>query len=231
MELHARLPGILFGSALSLSFSGYADIDHSLSLSVVQVQAYPNTGRVFLGSGVVTAAGQVATNCHVTQRAKAVVVSKGAVRAEARSQRADVVRDLCLLDVPGMQLPVAKLGHASELSVGESLYLYGYPRALGMAFSQGRVQSLHPFNHSVVIETSADLTEGASGGGIFDDRGQLMGLATFFSAGHSGRNYAIPADWIAALARKPPGRIQPIDGIPFWQDVKHLPRFLRSPGH
>lgn len=207
-----------------------AEIDHSLSLSVVQIQGYPGTGRVSLGSGVVVAPGRVATNCHVTQKAKVVVINKGAQQVKASAQRADVAKDLCLLEAPELQLPAARLGRTSSLKVGETLYLYGYPRAIGMAFSQGRVQSLHAFKNSLIIETSADLTEGASGGGIFDDSGKLMGLATFFSAGHSGHNYAIPSDWIADLSRKPRRDIEPIEGLPFWQDLAHLPKFLKSPG-
>jgi S1-C subfamily serine protease len=207
-----------------------AEIDHTLSMTVVQIQGYPGTGRVSLGSGVVVAPGRIATNCHVTQKAKMVVINKGGQQIKASTQRADVERDLCLLDAPQLQLPVASLGHASSLKVGETLYLYGYPRAIGMSFAQGHVQSLHAFKNSLVIETSAELTEGASGGGIFDDSGKLVGLATFFSAGHSGHNYAIPADWIAALSRKPSREIAPLEGLPFWQDLAHLPKFLRSPG-
>jgi len=210
--------------------AAWADIDHTLSLSVVQIQGYPGTGRVALGSGVVVAPGRVATNCHVTQKSKVVVINKGAQQVKASAQRADVEKDLCLLDAPELQLPVARLGRSSSLKVGETLYLYGYPRATGMAFSQGRVQALHAFKNSLVIETSADLTEGASGGGIFDDAGKLMGLATFFSAGHSGRNYAIPADWISGLSRKPRREIAPMNGLPFWQDLAHLPKFLKVPG-
>lgn len=228
MSLQARLLSVMASTFLCQSAD--AEIDHTLSLSVVQIQAYPAGGRVSLGSGVVIAPGRVATNCHVTQRAKMVAVTKGGQHYQATGQRADVERDLCLLDTPDLQLPVAKLGRSSQLSVGETLYLYGYPRAIGMAFSLGRVQSLHAFKNSLIIETSADLTEGASGGGIFDDAGRLMGLATFFSAGHSGHNYAIPVDWIAGLSKKPVRMIEPLDGIPFWQDVTHLPKFLRAPG-
>lgn len=213
-----------------------AEVNHALSLSVVQVHAFPEGGKILLGSGVIIGPGRVATNCHITQRAKTVVISKGAVRYDAVSQRADVSRDLCIVEVPTMEAPsahlsVAKLGQASRLSVGEPLYLYGFPRAIGIAFSQGQVQSLHPYQSSLIIETSADFSEGASGGGIFNDEGELIGLATFFSAGYERHYYAIPSDWIGDLVKAIPRKIEPIAGIPFWQDVEKLPAFLRRPGH
>jgi S1-C subfamily serine protease len=233
MHQHIRLVGSL---ALGI-FCGYAygDVNHALSLSVVQVHAFPEAGKIALGSGVVIGPGRVATNCHITRRAKTVIISKGDVRYEAVSQRADVNRDLCIVEAPAMeepsaQIPVAKLGQASQLSVGEPLYLYGFPRAIGIAFSQGQVQSLHPYQSSLIIETSANFSEGASGGGIFNDNGELIGLATFFSAGYERHYYAIPSDWIGDLVKVAPRRIEPISGIPFWQDVERLPAFLRAPG-
>jgi len=229
MRLVASLAlGLLWGYA-------FGEVNHALSLSVVQVHAFPEGGKILLGSGVVIGPGRVATNCHITQRAKTVVISKGAVRYEAASQRADINRDLCIVDAPAMEapsakLPVAKLGQASRLSVGEPLYLYGFPRAIGIAFSQGQVQSLHPYQSSLIIETSADFSEGASGGGIFNNNGELIGLATFFSAGYERHYYAIPSDWIGDLVKAAPRKIEPIAGIPFWQDIERLPAFLRRPG-
>lgn len=129
-----------------------------------------------------------------------------------------------------VSLPAAKLGRSARLSIGETVYLYGFPRAVGIAFSQGQVRSLHPYKRGRIIETSADFSEGASGGGVFNNRGELIGLATFFSAGHDRHYYAIPSDWIASLAKAVPRKIEPIDGIPFWQDPKKLPAFLRRPG-
>ncbi len=228
MKRHGRSLGVLV--AISLGLPAYGDIDASLSRSVVQVQAFAKDGRVSMGSGVVTYPGTVATNCHVTRSARAVAVRKGGESVLATSQRADVERDLCLLEAPVTGWTVAKLGRATRLSVGETLYLFGYPRALGLAFSQGRVQSLHPFKGGLIIECSADLMEGTSGGGLFNATGHLIGLATFFSAGHSGRNYAIPVEWIADLSQKRSRKIGMLEGTPFWQNGSRLPKFLRPPG-
>jgi S1-C subfamily serine protease len=206
-----------------------AEVDHLLSLSVVQIHAYPEGGPLFFGSGVVVGADKVATNCHVTRRAQAIFVAKGPMRVRVSEQQADPRHDLCLLSVPGLSVPQAQIGSAEQLSVGQTLYFYGFPRAIGMSFSQGRVEALHPFDGSLVIETSADFAQGASGGGIFNDSGRLIGLATFLTAGKAGRNYAIPADWIPALAGTAASKVAPLRGSSFWEDVSGLPNFLKLP--
>ena len=223
-----RLMSIALTAALPAA-GALADVDHRLSLSVVQIHAYPENGPMFFGSGVTIGDDKVATNCHVTRQARTIVVAKGPLRFPVTAQQADPQHDLCLLTVPGLPTPPAQLGSAAALSVGETVYFYGFPRALGMAFSVGRIEALYPFDGAPVIKTSADFVQGASGGGLFDDGGRLIGLATFLAAGKSGRNYAIPVDWIPSLGRSEASPVAPLRGTSFWEDLDHLPGFLKPP--
>lgn len=206
-----------------------AETDHKMSLSVVQVRAFPGEGRVMFGSGVAVSPNRVATNCHVTRNARKIMVSKGPQWYSAVAQQADTHRDLCLLTIPDMPFPVAEMGSATQLTVGQPLYFYGYPRAIGITFSEGQVQALHPYEDGQIIETSADFTLGGSGGGVFDRTGKLVGLATFLTAGHSGGYYAVPADWIASLKSREAKSIEPQSGLTFWEDKAAWPLFLRPP--
>jgi S1-C subfamily serine protease len=221
--------GLLLAWAL-LPRTASAETDFALSGSVVQIHAFPGQNKVFLGSGVVVGPGRVVTNCHVTRRAHSIVVAKGSLRYSAERQQADPKRDLCLLETPGIPLPPAKLGSAARLHPGQRLHFFGFPRATGIAASEGRVDALHPFDGSFIIETSANFTFGGSGGGMFDDQGSLVGLATFLSPGRSNRYYAVPSDWIRALATLAARKIAPFEGLAFWETSASLPKFLRSPG-
>ncbi|BBA34265.1 uncharacterized protein sS8_2313 [Methylocaldum marinum] len=223
------LLGMILGYGI-LSVPGAADVDHTLALSVVQIQAYPKDARAFVGSGVVLDHNLVATNCHVTRHANAIVIGKGALRYRAASQRADLNHDFCILEAPGIALPAASLGTTAGLSVGQPIYLYGYPRAIGIAFAEGRIEDLHPYDGSRIIETSAAFVQGASGSGIFDQAGRLVGLATFLSAGGEAGYYAIPADWIPPLTAAPPQPIEPLSGTLFWENTSALPAFLKRNG-
>ncbi|MGZ3440500.1 MAG: trypsin-like peptidase domain-containing protein [Polyangia bacterium] len=50
----------------------------------------------------------------------------------------------------------------------------------------------------VLVQTSASISGGSSGGGLFDDSGALVGLTTLGSVTGDAQNlnFAIPADWI-----------------------------------
>jgi hypothetical protein len=99
-----------------------------------------------------------------------------------------------------------------------------------MSYSTGSVKSLHPFGGSRIIETSTFFTLGGSGGGLFDQRGKLVGLATFLAPGHGGAYFAIPADWIDSVNRREPTRLAPLPGLSFWEEASRLPAFLKRPG-
>lgn len=221
--------GLLLGLG-PLPWMANAEVDHTRSLSVVQVRTYPGPGKVAYGSGVVVGPDRVVTNCHVTRPALKISVSKGPMQFPAVTQQVDTRHDLCLLTTPGLPFPKANLGDTTGLKLGQPLYLYGYPRALGIAYSEGKVEALHPFDGGRVIETSANFDLGASGGGLFDEAGKLVGLATFMSAGHAGGYFAVPVDWIAELRKRAAQEIGPLQGMAFWEDRAALPAFLKPPG-
>jgi S1-C subfamily serine protease len=53
----------------------------------------------------------------------------------------------------------------------------------------------------VLVQTSASISGGSSGGGLFDESGALVGLTTLGSVTGDAQNlnFAIPADWIVEL--------------------------------
>ncbi len=222
---------MLLISGWLLADAAMATVNHSVSASVVQIRGVDTQGRMYFGSGVVTGPTTVVTNCHVVRGGGKIAIFRGPESYVVHRERIDVQRDLCLLEAPGMQAAKARLGQISSLKSGQPLYFYGYPRALGMSFSEGTVKALHPFRGSRIIETSAFFTLGGSGGGLFDRKGRLVGLATFLAPGHSGRYYAIPSEWIASVEARPLVEIGPLRGLSFWEDPAQFPAFLKRPGH
>jgi serine protease Do len=199
--------------------------------SVVKIEAHNTNGRVSVGSGVMIAEGIAATNCHVTRYAKSIEVIKGGLSVTAESQISDLEHDVCILKAPGMKVPVVNKAN-SKLRVGQEVVAFGYIAGLGPRMSAGEVTSLYEYNSSRVIESTAAFTSGASGGGLFDRQGKLLGLVTFFRRGKDeGSHFSIPADWIfQALQKMPAKPIAPLDGdTPFWQKTAaNQPNFLRA---
>jgi S1-C subfamily serine protease len=231
MKQITRWGRLLISLATWVSLAATADVDHSVSRSVVQIRGVDAAGRMFYGSGVAVAPETVATNCHVMRTAQRAAIYRSGEVFPVDSQRGDIQRDLCLLHAAGITAPLATVGNANRLKTGNTLYFYGFPRALSMSFSEGKVKAVHTYEGSRIIETTAFFTLGGSGGGLFDRSGRLVGLATFLAPGHSGAYYAIPANWIAPLQSQKSQAIAPLQGLSFWEQPLTLPTFLKRPGH
>jgi hypothetical protein len=218
--------GVLAGAARADGFDS-AFITR-LSSAVIKITASGAGNLTYSGSGVVVGKNEVLTNCHVTRNSDYVAAIKGALRFAAVSQRADVLRDLCLLTTEEMFLAPVPVRTTADLGTGETVYFYGYPGGVEAFFTEGRVSALHPYAASRVIETSAGFGLGASGGGLFDKTGALVGITTFLSAGHSGYYYAMPADWLDTLRKQTAEPLGALKGQAVWElPVSEQPDFLR----
>lgn len=206
-----------------------------LAASVLRVEAPRAGGGFSMGSAVVVAPEKVITNCHVTRDSREVSVVRGGVRWQATAQASDAVHDLCLLVVPGLQASAVRLGRAAALKLGQAVTALGYTGGAAIQSSDGEVVDLHRFDGSRVIQSSNWFSSGASGGGLFDDAGELVGVLTFRLRGGEQHYFAAPADWITPLLdeseRQQLQRVMPLDAarLPFWQGAPaSQPRFLRA---
>jgi hypothetical protein len=203
-----------------------------ISASVVRVEANRQQGGNSIGSGVVVAPSVVVTNCHVTRDATAVRISATGQLLEATGQRADGSHDICFLHVPGLQGKVDIVAKGSEPRVGDAVAAIGYTGGTGRSLHVGRVRGLHVFEGARIVQSDAAFTSGASGGGLFDRDGRLVGLLTFRSRESPSGFYALPVQWI--LDRLPADNqwtdIHPLpDAAPFWQrDIVTQPYFMRA---
>lgn len=204
-----------------------------VSAAVTQVETLRADGSIGLGSGVVVAPGRVVTNCHVTSDAVSIQVTRGGDRMPVRAQAADVDHDLCLLDVPGLPNMPVSLGNASALRVGDRVLALGFTGGFGLRRSPGHVVALHPLDGAPVIQSSNLFNSGASGGGLFDEQGRLVGVLTFRMRGGEAHYYSAPVEWLApALAGG--ARFEPVAPLPpgaltFWQRApESQPAFLRA---
>ena len=115
----------------------FAQVSPSMVVDIVDA-----TGKsIGLGSGVVTGAGQVITNCHVAQKGKTLKVRQSGKTFKATLQFADPDRDLCQLSVLDLQIPPIVLGTAKKLKVGQRVYAVGAPQGLELSLSEGLVSS------------------------------------------------------------------------------------------
>lgn len=153
------------------------------------------------GGGVVIGRETVVTNCHVVEDSAKLMVGYQMQQFDASVTHADHERDLCQLEVPKLTAPRAMLW-TGRLRVGQRVYAIGAPEGLELTFTEGLVSSLREFEGSQYIQTTAAISQGSSGGGLFDSEGRLVGITAFFLQDGQNLNFALPASWITQLASR-----------------------------
>lgn len=154
------------------------------------------------GSAVVIGPEMAVTNCHVLRRAKRVALRRDKQSVPAKLVQWDVQRDVCGLEVKTLAAPAVGLGDSSQVQVGQNAFAIGNPKGLELTMSAGLVSSLRKNDRGqlVLIQTTAAISGGSSGGGLFDDQARLIGLTTIGSIGDAQNlNFAVPVEWIKEL--------------------------------
>src|SRR5579875_3297284 len=175
-----------------------------VSPSVMVVESLNARGAVVaFGSGVVIAPGCVITNRHVIEDGVSFRVVHSARKWPAKLMKVDPDHDLAELSVAGLDAPAVTVLDSSKLEVGETVYAIGAPEGLELTISEGLISGLRDFDKGRVIQTSAAISPGSSGGGLFDTQGRLVGITTFYLKEGQSLNFALPAEWTTALNRRP----------------------------
>ena len=158
------------------------------------------------GSGVmVTAYGHVLTNYHVVENAAHVTVTSDGKEYDAAVVGSDSELDIAILQVPGLDLPVAPLGTAircrsasgllSLVPLGqefERTVTVGVVSALDREIKDSSVDRYgrRYMKTNQMIQVDAAISSGNSGGGMFNILGQLQGIPTLkFDSNRGGSIY------------------------------------------
>jgi tetratricopeptide (TPR) repeat protein len=188
----ATLPEQLYALTPSQIFDKVKD-------SIVVVKTLDVQGKVKMqGSGVLLPSGKIATNCHVVKEGASYQVGRGKQLVPATLYAEDIDKDICLLDAKGITGKPAQLGKAAGLKVGEPVYAVGAPQGLELSLSDGIVAQLRG-EPPPLIQTTAAISQGSSGGGLFDGEGRLVGLTTLYLEAGQSLNFAMPVEWIVEV--------------------------------
>lgn len=185
---------------------------------VLKIEVTRVDGARELGSGVTIGPQRVITNCHVVRNASTIRVSRGGASWAATMDAGDEYRDLCFLRVPGYPGEVPRIAEPEDARVGLPVFAVGYPGG-DFAVSEGGIKGLFTCvcDGGRVIQTSARFAPGASGGGLFDGAGRLLGVLTYKSASGGNYHFAVPIGWMKQLSNIPP---QTISGKhTFWESA------------
>ncbi len=158
------------------------------------------------GSGfIISSSGIVVTNNHVVKDARtiSVTLSSGA-SYPAKVIGTDPKTDLAVLRISaGHPLPYVEMASSKDVEPGEWVVAMGNPFGLDGTVTAGIVSALGrdigdgPYDKFIQID--APINEGNSGGPLFNQRGQVIGINTAIltpTGGSVGIGFAIPSDMI-----------------------------------
>lgn len=163
------------------------------------------------GSGVIMSAdGYIMTCAHVVSGASHITVTIDGTDYTATVVGSDSESDIAVLKIDATGLTPAVMGDSDGLAVGEQVVAVGNPLGeLGGTVTEGIVSAL---NRDVVVEdqemnliqTSASVSPGNSGGGLFNMAGELIGIVNAKSNDSSaeGLGFAIPINTAYAVAKQ-----------------------------
>lgn len=173
--------------------------------SVVVVKSLNAAGKPTMqGSGVKLPSGRIFTNFHVVKEGSSFLVGQGGHFVPASIYAADAQKDICLLEAPSLKVRNITLGRASSLKVGATVYAVGSPEGLELSLSHGLVSQLHGAAPPI-IQTTAAISHGSSGGGLFNSKGHLVGITTSSYEAGQNLNFALPIEWAEQLKPGAPG--------------------------
>jgi Trypsin-like peptidase domain len=207
--------------------------------SVVLLVMQDTSGQpLSLGSGFFVGDGIIATNLHVVRGASAgyaKLIGRSETYALSGLVALDVNADLVLLKVAGTNAPPLHLTDSNDAAVGDAVYAVGNPEGLEGTFSQGIVSGLRGMGSEVgsevgsesLLQITAPISPGSSGGPIIDSRGEVVGVAVATFREGQNLNFAIPSSYLASLLK----RIGEVRSLPTVKEVREESRpFAQSIG-
>lgn len=222
-DLAAGIDQIFGGDAKNVS----KKINVFRPVTAMGAQATVNIGIAFNGAGasagffnkkqpppaeasglIVRSDGYIVTNAHVVKEAaKLTVTLANKKNYIAKVIAVDPYSDLAVIKIDARDLPVLPFAEQDTVRPGDWAIAIGSPMGFDHTVTTGIIssidRSLADFNNRVeLIQHSAPLNMGNSGGPLLDIQGRVIGLNTAMRAGSNGIGFATPSQVVADVVRK-----------------------------
>lgn len=203
-------PAVSTGAVEGVASSTYTAIAKECIKSVVIINVTETTvsyGQEYTtggaGSGVIyTKDGYIITNYHVvgaTTKTISVTLHDGSVY-DAKYIYGDEYVDLAVIKIEKNDCDYATIGDFEQMQLGDEVLAIGNPLGYGLSVTNGIISALErqvtiENTTMTLLQTSAAINSGNSGGGLFNMKGELIGIVNAKVGGTSveGMGFAIPS--------------------------------------
>ncbi len=169
--------------------------------SVVMIACEKPEGT-FQGSGVVLKSdGTIVTNCHVLEGASKIEVyfdDKTSYTGNVYIEDYDYDLDLAVIKIDKTNLKAATVGDSSKIVLGEKVVAIGSPIGLFNTVSEGIISLIWQNE----LQTTAPISHGSSGGGLFNMQGELVGITYAGITEGENLGFVIPVNKLSYVSGK-----------------------------
>jgi S1-C subfamily serine protease len=190
------------------------DIVQRSSPAIVRIEAGPEK----VGTGfILDKSGIIATNLHVIAGESAIKIwlHDGSQYPVMQIAGLDPGRDLALLKIlPSRELPILRLGDSDALSAGDQIVAIGNPLGVfDYSVTSGLISQVRPWcgrnlkdqqgdpckQELTLLQISAAISPGSSGGPLFNQFGDVVGVTTAIITAGQNINLAVPTNYLKPL--------------------------------
>ena len=203
---------IFFGPCFAQTQTAQQIAKQAFGSTVLLVMEDANGQPLAFGSGFVVGDGEIASNVHVIEgatRGYAKLVGQKAKYDIEGVTAIDTKHDLVLLKISSTGAQPLALGTSDLVEVGEPVYAVGNPEGLEGTFSQGIVSSIRDVGTDKLLQITAPISPGSSGGPVLNGKGEVIGVSVATYREGQNLNFAIPANYLKTLL----GRVGPTSAL------------------
>jgi len=167
-----------------------------LAASVVMIAVEDHLGNIVsTGSGIaISDTGYILTNCHVASGGHAYYI-----RIENDDQAYKTYSlvkyhpeiDLAILKIDRSLKPLKVYSSSTELVRGQKVFAIGSPLGLFNSVSDGIISGFRNMNETEMIQFTAPVSHGSSGGAVLNTYGEIIGICTAGFEGGQNINLAV----------------------------------------
>ena len=179
--------------------------EKALAATVFLEMVHVNGQPLGFGSGFFVQHDQIATNFHLiagASRGTAKLVGKPATYDIEGITASDVENDLAILKVSDSNIQPLPLGDSDAVQFDDTVYVSGHPKESEGTFSDGTISGPREVGSQTLLQMTAPISPGGSGGPVLNEKGEVIGLAFATLEDGQNLNWAIPSNHLKALISK-----------------------------
>jgi len=196
---------LCFGASSTYAQTAQQIAKKAFRSTVLLVMEDANGQPLSLGSGFFVRNGQAASNLHVVEgaaRGYAKIIGQKTKYDIEGILAVDSKRDLVVLKIADARAGAVTFGNSESVQIGETVYAVGNPQGLEGTFSQGIVSSIREVGTDKLLQITAPISPGSSGGPVLNGKGEVIGVSVATFRGGQNLNFAIPSNYLKMLLGK-----------------------------